>query len=85
MFKEFGYEVGRWDLAQLRERAPQGSFTLLDLEWPLPPDVWPGNAGGVRPPALRVSGGGQTRSEAGQSMLTPRRISTVMLSTWREG
>lgn len=48
MFKEFGYEVGRWDLARFRERAPQGSFTVLDLEWTLLPDVWPGNAVATR-------------------------------------
>lgn len=42
--RKFGYQVGRWDLARYRERSPQDTFTALDREWSLLPDVWPGNA-----------------------------------------
>lgn len=44
MFNEFGYEVARWDLARLKERSQQDTFSVLGREWSLLPDVWPGNA-----------------------------------------
>ncbi len=48
MFNEFGYEVGRWDIARFKARSPQDTFTVLDREWSLLPDVWPGNAVATR-------------------------------------
>lgn len=44
MFDRFGYDIGCWDLARFRRRAPQDTFTAQNLQWTLLPDVWPGNA-----------------------------------------
>ncbi|MGW2088608.1 methyltransferase [Streptomyces sp. NPDC001880] len=44
MLNEFSYDVGLWDISRFRERPPQDTFTVFDLEWHLLPDVWPGNA-----------------------------------------
>jgi release factor glutamine methyltransferase len=48
VLNKFGYEVGRWDLARYKGSAPRDTFTALDREWTLLPDVWPGSAVATR-------------------------------------
>jgi release factor glutamine methyltransferase len=46
IFNEIGYGMGNWTLSRLKssDSKPPASFTLLDMDWCLFAEVWPGNA-----------------------------------------
>ncbi|MBE8520929.1 methyltransferase [Amycolatopsis sp. H6(2020)] len=43
MFNELGYELGSWTLSRIEDpgNSPQTTFSLLDMEWDLLPEVFP--------------------------------------------